>query len=360
MKKLFTAIVALVSFSVHAANVKDYGALCNGITDDTQAIQATINANQLIEFPIGRCLITSPLTVNKAVVIQGVSRQLSFLMWTSSISGLMINTADSVDIRRMGFQAPLNATSGNSIQLTAPSTKVNSLSSIKDSAFIGGWNQVYTEAAYVWVLDGNYHYGYVNTGVTVSNTFNGDFGDSTIVNSVMSGGGPSSTSIYQTSSGGLRIINNKLLGGAYAYRLIYNSNQTTGDFIFTSNSVENQTSYALSFATATGTSVPFANIVINDNQFMNQPIVIGMDSGTRFMSRMVINDNSMSVVKNYGIILTNVEDFIVANNQITAAPSAINGIAIGTASQNGKVNGNRTKGFAVGIVNSSASTVVVN
>jgi hypothetical protein len=336
------------------ACVTDYGAACDGVTDDTLAIQATIDANQLIEFPVGKCFITSQLTIDKPVVMQGVSRHLSGIKWTdTNMNGLVITTNTGVDIKQMSFHAPLNATGGNSVYLTGDT--VNAFSTIKDCMFVGGWNQFNTLAAFAWILDGNYHYGYVNTGVNVRNTYNADWGDSTITNSVFSGGAANSTSIYQCSSGGLRIVNNKLLGGAYAYRLWFSDNEVTSDLIIANNSIENQIVAAMRFGTANH-GATFANIVINSNQFMNQPIVIGMDNQHRFMSRIVIDGNSMSVVDNYGIILTNVEDFVVSNNQITGA--GVNAISIGAASQNGKVTGNRHKGFSVGIVNNSTSTVI--
>jgi hypothetical protein len=340
------------------ACVTDYGACCDGVTDDTAAIQATIDANDLIEFPVGTCLISSPLTINKPVVIQGVGRFLSTIKYTNTtMNGLVINTNVGVDIKDIGFSAPLNATAGDIIHLTGPVS--NYFSTFKNTVFNGGWNQINTESAYAWTLDGSYHYGYVNTGVTVRNTHNADWGDSTITNSVMSGGGVNSTSVYQVSSGGLRVTNNKFLGGAYAYRLYFANGEQTCDLIYTGNSVENQTVAAMRFG-ALNNGATFYNIVINSNQFSNQPIVIAMDHATRFMTRIVIVGNSMSVVLQYGIILTNVEDFVVGNNQITAADGAVIGISVGASSQNGKVTGNRTKGFTTGISNSSASTVVIN
>jgi hypothetical protein len=351
------AILLLFPSIAFAANVKDYGAICDGINDDTAAIQTTIDENNLIEFPAGKCFISNTLKINKSVVLRGVSRQLSGLKWTDiSMNGVEIITNAQVQIQQMAFHASLNAVAGNSVHITGDT--VNAFSTIKDCMFVGGWNQFYTTAAYAWILDGNYHYGYVNAGIVVRNTFNADWGDSTIVNSVMSGGGPNSTSIYQISSGGLRIVNNKLLGGAYAYRWQFNGNEVTSDLIISNNSIENQTVAAMRFGT--NTSISFANIVIDGNQFMNQPIVIAMDSANRFMSRVVINDNSMSVVSQYGIILTNVEDFVVSDNQITGINGSFNGIAIGANSQNGRVDGNRTKGFATGIVNNSLSTTVSN
>ena len=48
------------------ANVKMYGAVGDGATDDTTAIQAAIDASRMVYFPAGTYLVTSTLTVNTA------------------------------------------------------------------------------------------------------------------------------------------------------------------------------------------------------------------------------------------------------------------------------------------------------
>jgi hypothetical protein len=353
-------LTLLLPCSVFAANVTDYGALCDGLNDDTSSIQAAVNAtgSGVLELPVGSCVLNSAIDITTGITIKGQGKQSSFIVMRNPTSnGFNIVSDLGVSFIDLGIYAP-EATAGAMISLTG-ATRANSLSRFVNCTFLQGYNQIVTTAAYIWVADGNYHHGYKNSALVVQNTNDVDDGDSVITNSTFSGGETTSVSIVQYSSGGLRIVNNKLLGGASAYKLNLAHGAVTSDLIFVGNSVENQTSSALQFGTAGGGGT-FANIVINSNQFMNQPIVIAMNSNTRFMSRMTINDNSMSVVSQYGIILTNVEDFVVSDNQITGTNGSLNGIAIGANSQNGKVISNRTKIFANGIMNNSSSTTVLN
>lgn len=359
MYKLF--LILMLSTSLHAENVKDFGAFCDGVADDTASIQSAINATMLnggvLNFDAGTCMISSTLFITNGISIKGEGRQATKIKWLSkSLNGLSINTDRMVNISDIGFNAPLDSTSGDMITITGATA--NSFSTIKNSTFIGGFNQLKTLSAYAFVMDSNYHYGYTNSAAHISNVYNPDWGDSTIVNSTFSGGGASSSSIIQKSSGGLRVVNNKFLGGAYAYRLWLSNNELTSDFIFNSNSVENQTIAALSFGTSNNGAL-FANIVINGNQFMNQPSVILMNSEHKFMSRVVISNNSMSVVSMYGIIISSVDDFVISDNQIQGH-AALNAITINANSLNGRVSSNLIGNFNTPISNASPSTIVTN
>ena len=54
-------------------SVKDFGAVGNGVTDDTAAIQAAVNAGGEVFFPTGRYLISSTITAAKTVSLLGSS-----------------------------------------------------------------------------------------------------------------------------------------------------------------------------------------------------------------------------------------------------------------------------------------------
>lgn len=57
------------------ANVLDYGAVGDGVADDTAAIQAAVTASNKIYFPSGTYLITRAIEVPNNRVLQGESRQ---------------------------------------------------------------------------------------------------------------------------------------------------------------------------------------------------------------------------------------------------------------------------------------------
>jgi hypothetical protein len=363
MKRFLLSVLLCFCVTANAADLTSYGAVCDGVTDDTAAIQAAITDVQsqrgVLDWPVGFCKISATLNISDAITIRGKGRQSSGIRWTDeTLTAISVKSDRGIVIERMYFSAPLTASAGAMVKLEG-NAAANVLSSFRDNVFIGGFNQLHTVSAYIWTADTNYHYGYQNSAIIVQNTHNVDDGDSSIHNSIFSGGGPNSSSVIQYSSGGLRVTNNKLLGGLSAYKMQLSPGAVTSDLLFVANSVENQTGAALQFGTSGGNGT-FANIVITDNQFMNQPIGIAMDAPTRFLSRMTINDNSMSVVARYGIIGTTIEDFIISDNQITGIAGALNAVAIGSNSQNGRVNGNRTKSFALGVSNSSASTLVSN
>lgn len=52
-------------------NVKDYGAIGDGITDDTQAIKNALENGNVIRFPRGVYRVTDTITINKTVILIG-------------------------------------------------------------------------------------------------------------------------------------------------------------------------------------------------------------------------------------------------------------------------------------------------
>lgn len=90
-------------------NVKDFGAVGDGVADDTAAIQSAINAGGNVDFPAGTYKITSPLTVGANTHLRGVDG-LPTLNFASSAS--FANSFDAGLIKAFG-------TTGTSATLTA-------------------------------------------------------------------------------------------------------------------------------------------------------------------------------------------------------------------------------------------------
>jgi len=81
--------------SVVPFNVKDYGAVGNGSTDDTSGVQAALNAAGLekgtVIFPIGTYMVDE-LTVPSGVTLLGVNRSSSILKLNSGQMGPIVST----------------------------------------------------------------------------------------------------------------------------------------------------------------------------------------------------------------------------------------------------------------------------
>jgi hypothetical protein len=116
-------------------NVRDYGALGDGLTDDTAAIQATISAAVglgVVFVPAGTYVLTGELSISGGYVsMLGVGQRLSILKCTSTVTCLTItSSADGGLVADLGIHLAVNG--AQSIRITdSPFT------AIRRCAFIG-------------------------------------------------------------------------------------------------------------------------------------------------------------------------------------------------------------------------------
>jgi hypothetical protein len=104
------------------ANVKNFGAIGNGSTDDTAAIQAAVNSltsGGMVFFPAGTYKVSSKITSTvRGVVFSGVGPQGSILSTSSAtIDVLSISGWDS-GVEMLGFASSVTRTGGSFIAIT--------------------------------------------------------------------------------------------------------------------------------------------------------------------------------------------------------------------------------------------------
>jgi hypothetical protein len=73
-------------------SVKDFGAIGNGVADDTAAIQAAINTGQPVYMPKGTYKITSPLYADNDAIINGAGSSYTIILKTTTTAGTGSNT----------------------------------------------------------------------------------------------------------------------------------------------------------------------------------------------------------------------------------------------------------------------------
>ena len=99
-------------------SVKDFGAVGDGTTNDTTAIQAALNAKSSVYFPTGTYLITAPLVVNSKQTIFGDSPYLSIIKTNTAVNPAIIKSSgvvgevsiESIQLWNTGGTACINIT----------------------------------------------------------------------------------------------------------------------------------------------------------------------------------------------------------------------------------------------------------
>lgn len=130
-----TASTKVVKDSI-VFNVKDHGAIGNGATDDTTAVQATINlagaSGGIAFFPTGTYNISASLTLSSNVIIAGSNSGTTIVKQNSTSSdAFVLNDAISIRFQNIRINGP-GSGSGRGIRFTTVSNPTTSFMSMQD------------------------------------------------------------------------------------------------------------------------------------------------------------------------------------------------------------------------------------
>jgi hypothetical protein len=369
-----------------AVSVKDFGALGDGVTDDTAAIQLAINSTQAgvtgLYFPAGTYLVSSTLQVTGSNSWVGEARYACYITWTSTTLNVVnVNTNAAFTAENLFFLAPVNATAGSAITLSGPTSSGNLLSFFRYLDFTNCWNCINTVNAAQWTIETCYFGNYLNAAVIVQDVLNPDAGDSYIgsceyINPLTNNTG---IGVLQYSGGGLKIEGNKFYSGALAYELsLAASGALTSDLIIVGNSMEDQFQGPISLLRAAGSNT-FGNVLIDSNQiatrspFSTAWTGVSTDSiAGQWLTRVIITGNQFVLPASsgtptfVGIALgSSVNNFVVANNEIFCQPGSgtpVNyGITVNASVSGGTIGVNRFDGspWTLKIGNNAGAAVQV-
>lgn len=166
-------------------DVRAYGAVCNGSTDDAVAIQNAVNAagaNNVVKIPTGVCMVSTPIKISsKQVTFVGDGPKASFLINTSPTSGsnnVLSVSADNVFIANLavGTSVDTGATDP-AIKLTTANSTVRDIA-IGPHTTSSGAAHFYSEgidvtspaketSGSIWLINNAYSLKQVNAGAAV-------------------------------------------------------------------------------------------------------------------------------------------------------------------------------------------------
>lgn len=262
--------------------VNDYGAVCNGTTDDHVAFQNAINEGESTGYPvrfIGNCAVSTTLSITSTVDFGGVSGvtfsgPANLVSTNAAIDIIYVDTAGGNPVYFHDFSMSYSSAATNgtaAIRVSSPSSE-NAGSKFERLVINGnvGSGLVFTRAS-GWNVS-NSTIAATYQAFIVANQNVGDSGDSTINSNLIEVGSGGIAILYQ-SSGGLRIINNKINGTSIGYgiQMALASGVTTADLFITGNSIEgiSTTGVAISLARA-GSTGGFGTIMITGNELSGE------------------------------------------------------------------------------------------
>jgi len=345
-------------------SVKDFGAIGDGVADDTAAMQAAHNTGQLIYYPAGTYVFTTISFVQGGIIGAG------------NLTKLISTNANSANLITFTGTTSVNAALFKNFIIVAASTKSNgaALAILPASGELSYLmiDGLYTYNTPIGISLNQCNYGsvinctiinYTLFGVYFQNHITYGAGDFLIADNFINTAIPTGNriGIFQDSGGGLRIIGNKILGGAVGYALNYSGSTPSGPLVIVGNSFENFDAQAIYFSCiSTGY---FGGIVISGNELGQTPCGIQFDSPTSVTITQVIIDGNLIFLNGpstttYGIALNNVSDFNIGPNTIISASGTPTGIRAESNCTRGKIATQLYNGFAANATLTNFSTTV--
>lgn len=302
-------------------NALDYGVDPTGSNDSTAAMQAAHDTGKLVYYPAGTYKFTTITMESGGICGDGPSQTILSCTDTTSANAITYTGAlgsyDNVPLftnfEIIGLVP--TKTSGAAIQFS-PATGESSYMHFENVTFVSFPIGIDFVAASLWKIIGCDFLSYTIAGVQVANENVADSGDSVITGCVFNNPYSTGSGVLQKSSGGLKIIGNKFLGGSRGYTMyLYGS---TSVLIFSGNSVENMYDQCMAFDQYPPNGALFKNITITGNEFSVGDVAIQTGAAT-FIEEMVISGNVINMGasgSNACIALTGVTDFIIDSNMI--------------------------------------------
>lgn len=247
---------------------KDFGAVCNSVTNDAAAFGNMIAAGIALDVGTnftGRCAISTSLSVTGPVGIRGGSKGTGILLVPTGTPAFILSGASYTIIEHMEIFYPTCATTGGAFAIQVGSS--SNYVTINDLLINCPENGI--------VFDNSGGYTVTNSligtgnqsaiGIQIQNTSSdGTISGNTITNSAT----PPSTAIAVKliSGAGLRMVNNKI-NGVYFYGLnVATTNVQDGDLFVASNSIEGIYGSAVNISRTDVVSF-FGDLIFTGNEF---------------------------------------------------------------------------------------------
>jgi len=364
-------------------NVKNFGAVGNGIVDDTSAMQAAHNSGRVIYYPAGNYKFSTLQIASGGLIGEGTASAAFAGTGATVLTSTDTTSADAIlytgnsatggspifrDFALLVNQGRKSSGAGLRLSPNNPATNTLQAAKIENVLIRYFPSLLVLENCSGFTIMNCKLFFYSVAAITLSNNLRPDCGDGSIYGcEIFNGNGAQWASrgvgILQYNSGGLKISSNKFNGGLHGYLL--NLTKQTSDTLFLNNSFENISGVSIAFknnANAASNPVRYNNVVITGNQFSGNKRDIYFEQIANYYNLSYWDTISISGNTFYFpastapcIELASARAFFISGNSLNGNGTGAIPIQIDASCYNGSVGSNGIAFFTNGnlVVNNS-------